>query len=134
MYNHLKLTGILAFFFLIAVATSEDFEEQEYECIVEVTDDSFILTSLTDVDIIHATVDAFVLDEFNNSSQRFRMYDHNQEALTTDSIAFSMLRLQQQGSVGQDTTGISLDTVPTLFSMWFMDQNQNIYYFKDHQI
>ena len=55
MYNFLKLLSLLGLFFLIGTATSEDIETSEYDCIIEVTDDAFILTSLTDACLLYTS-------------------------------------------------------------------------------
>ena len=130
MYNFLKLLSLLGLFFLIGTATSEDIETSEYDCIIEVTDDAFILTSLTDADIINADLTALIIRDTINfsvdSTSSFFLTGYFQEALTTDTILFSSLM------PGRDTITLSSGAIPTSFNLDFFDDINNIEYSKVH--
>jgi len=132
MYNFLKLISLLGLFFLIGTATSEesDTEYQEYDCIIELTNDAFILTSLTDADITNANLTALLIrDTVNLSVDSISYYSltgYSQEALTTDTILFSSF------SADRDTATLPSGTIPSSFSLDFFDDINEIEYSKVH--
>ncbi len=131
MYNFLKLISLLGLFFLIGTATSEDnIETLEYECTIELTNDAFILTSLTDADITNANLTALLIrDTVNLSVDSISYYSltgYSQEALTTDTILFSSF------SADRDTATLPSGTIPSSFSLDFFDDINEIEYSKVH--
>ena len=131
MYNFLKLISLLGLFFLIGTATSEDnIETLEYECTIELTNDAFILTSLTDADITNANLTALLIrDTVNLSVDSISYYSltgYSQEALTTDTILFSSF------SADRDTATLPSGTIPSSFSLDFFDDVNEIEYSKVH--
>ena len=132
MYNFLKLLSLLGLFFLIGTATSEDIETLEYECTIELTNNAFILTSLTDADILDATIYALISDEENNTSEGFGFSGYSHESLTTDTLPFNLFKLLGTGTTTMDTTSLPLGTIPTSITLEFQDLNEDIFYFKNH--